>query len=58
MVRQEVPAQYLEPTPIPAPQSQRIDHCPIWGEALKAAITQCNADKSDAREWQSKGESK
>lgn len=49
-VREKVPAEYLQPTQIPAP-SRQIDQCPIWGEQLKQALLQCNADKADALEW-------
>lgn len=48
--RDPVPVQYLTPTPTPPPP-RRIDQCPLWGEELKAAIAECNADKASIEAW-------
>ena len=45
-----VPPQYLVPRTLPAPP-QRIDHCPIWAEQLKATAMACEGDKEDISAW-------
>ena len=54
-VRQRVPAEYLQPTPIPGPEVNLIYYCPDYVEVLKDTVGQCNDDKADALEWSKRG---
>lgn len=51
IVRERVPAEYLEATVIPGPEVNVIGYCPEYVEVLKSTVGECNADKADARAW-------
>ena len=46
------PSRYLEPTPVPEPEAETVQHLiEVYPFELQQAIGSCNQDKASIREW-------